>query len=707
MKIKKLKILGMLVVLALVMNIISVGAENFSFVDEEEIEVEERTILRTRDIPEAVEEFGTVRNFESGLLSKYYIPKAISIESVQEHGHVERLYEKENDFSTIFFANADGTETAYLFFEDVKYIDENGEVADKSNELFDDFESEIFYDYAYANKENDIITYFPQTLSSEFGIALEHEERFIKLSPANDLKSDVFTRGDVAYYDGAFGEETKLRYQTTFSGFKEDIILNSYVGNEFRFILEACGLTAVHDENNGVNLIDVKTKEIFGTISPIFVYDSFVGTSRECDVNFTYDNRFEIISISEGQYEIIVIVDDDFLRNPNTVYPVFVDPTYTLVATSGTNKHILDTPIYNGSGAAGIRSGGNQTAVVGFAGVQTNGANYGAGRLLMRFPGLFLQDFMYDSGYIINSANIILREQSGNSNSATIEAYFYTGPAWDETTIFSSTIWSGFGSRLSSVAFSSSPVNGSFNITAAVRHWQKDVHGRLDGLLKGVMFRNVTSETSATPRKIFAQTEAGSNRPSLVVNYTIPVTYRSAEEAALAWANQTYSTSFFVRHEHASVIYRVGNYQYRLTETVSYTNKPHNIPLSVGIQSIPSGTKISALVHTHNVFNPSIFSDGDMNWARTASNSNGGVGVFMYVVSPTSLASTSFRLYRYNPFSNSITSHSTVTLRNLTTSEQTTLTNRYRSSWFNHFNSNGTCVNGVTNCHDKLAWPRR
>lgn len=116
---------------------------------------------------------------------------------------------------------------------------------------------------------------------------------------------------------------------------------------------------------DGVIYIRDENGADFGLISPTYVYDSFTGDpSLDESRHFTYNNKFELTRISDGKYELIVIVDEEFLNNPATVYPVIVDPSITINATgSGSSKSILDTPIYNGSGATGT-AGANSLAVV-------------------------------------------------------------------------------------------------------------------------------------------------------------------------------------------------------------------------------------------------------------------------------------------------------------------------------------------------------
>jgi hypothetical protein len=452
-------------------------------------------------------------------LAEKDIPEVVSREHVEEKGHIKRLYEKEgDDLTTLYFANEDGTESNYLFAEAVKYIDENGKIADKSNKLFSDFKNERFADYAYVNLENDIRTYFPKTLSSKTGVALEYNGRAVSMYPATDIKADVYTENNIVYYDGSFGKDPKLRYEPLFSGFKEDIILDSYVGNEFRFILETDGLIPEMNNEGGINLVNAKTEEKFAMISPIYVYDSFKGEEiKEGERHTTWDNTLEFKLISDDKYELIITVDDEFLKNPDTVYPVYVDPTIYAEGT-GANKNILDTPIYNGPSVPGS-AGGNTTAVLGYV-----SSSYGSGRLLMSFPGLTRQPYM-NYNHTITDAQLKLWEVSGGAARSNIYVYNYNGTdSWDEGSTYSASRFNGIGTQLDWWWFEyPSLVRRSFNITSAANTWRtNDAQAK-----KGIILRNTTSESVYANTKTFYTSESGvttTDKPYLVVTYTSPTT---------------------------------------------------------------------------------------------------------------------------------------------------------------------------------------
>lgn len=66
-------------------------------------------------------------------LTEQNLPDVIDAEKAVEDGYVARLNSEEQSPSKVVLEKDDGTRALYLFSENVKYIDENGDVADKSN----------------------------------------------------------------------------------------------------------------------------------------------------------------------------------------------------------------------------------------------------------------------------------------------------------------------------------------------------------------------------------------------------------------------------------------------------------------------------------------------------------------------------------------------------------------------------------------------
>ena len=440
------------------------------------------------------------------------IPEAIEQGMIDENGHVERLYGQETDLNTIVFGNANGTETAYVFDEPVKYVTSDGEIRDKSNSLY----NLSVEGYAYVNSDNDIQTWFPSNLGEDTGIKVQYQGNIIEMYPYQGAEASAQKEDSISnavYYDDVFGGETTVYYTPTFSGVKEDIVLYRHpTSNRFSFVLD-CGELIPTIDNDVVVIQNPVTEVVVATVGSIYAYDSYAGedVTRSHE---TRDNNFELLQNENGTYTLTLVVDEVFLAAEETVYPVYIDPTITVNASgSGSSKTILDTPIYNGSGVSGITAGSNQTAVVGYVGT-VNGTQYGSGRLLMKFPGLMNRFFMDSYRYTITDATLYLSEGSGLSSTATITAYMYDGPVWSETSRYSYSLWNGVGERLSGYSYSyPNRTQGNFDITWAVQLWQSN-HSLAS---RGIIFKN-SNESSLTYYKTISTTE-GNTAPYLSVTY--------------------------------------------------------------------------------------------------------------------------------------------------------------------------------------------
>lgn len=444
----------------------------------------------------------------------YNVAEELVDENLMKSNHnLTRLYSKETSLDTIIYSNSDGTETVYMFDEPVKYTDAAGNVVDKSNILYEVKDDPCNGGIsAYANKFNNIRTYFPETLTTDNGVTLVANGETLEMTPNNSFQSKSSRRNNTVIYSNAFGNNTSLQYSPELNGFKEELVLDAYSGNQFSYTLETNGLIPVID-GQSVKLL-TKTDEEFAVINPIFVYDS------SDDPNITLNNKYELRYITDDKYELTTVIDDSFLLSETTIYPVVVDPTVTVYASgSGTAKTIIDTPIYNGSAVSGQTAGVNPTSVLGYV-----DSAYGSGRLLIRFPGLANQTF-WNYNYTIVDASVTFREVSGLYDTSSIGVYEYTGESWNEYSTYSASRWNGYGTFQTSQSFSyPNQIVGTFNITNMAKIWQSSP----ERFNRGLMFKNLDSETNISKRKIFYTTE-GSIKPYITVTYNT----RTVESSAL------------------------------------------------------------------------------------------------------------------------------------------------------------------------------
>jgi hypothetical protein len=161
---------------------------------------------------------------------------------------------------------------------------------------------------------------------------------------------------------------------------------------------------------------------------------------------------------------------------------------------------------------------------------------------------------------------------------------------------------------------------------------------------------------------------------------TVPNTptgpFPNANTAALAWSNYIYSTSLFIVHEHAAMIYRTAPGVYWLTATRSGGSHVVSPPRHL----IPADADRIAGVHTHP--NGPEFSPDDRGWARSNR-------IPLYAAAPTSIGATTFRLMRFDSTEHEdgeydVISNITLNLVDLTLTNRTTLENIYRLGWERH-----------------------
>lgn len=225
-------------------------------------------------------------------------PDVIEDIEVAENRYVSRNKDIETNEYTLGFKNADGSNTIRVFAFPVKYTGVDGKEKDITLDIKDN------KDGSFITENNSVITTFPK--KEEDGISLEYEDIDITLVPvesyfvtpllkdesyidterdafnrseAGVLTKDVWTRtaktsllekeinseqlelekmneGATLSEDGKtvsyqWQEKTSLEYSLTYTGFKEDIVVEEYTGQtEYNFLLHTNGLKLENIENS-------------------------------------------------------------------------------------------------------------------------------------------------------------------------------------------------------------------------------------------------------------------------------------------------------------------------------------------------------------------------------------------------------------------------------------------------------------------------
>lgn len=441
-----------------------------------------------------------------------------------------RVRAEEPAMNTAVYDNGDGTYTLNVYGMDIKYVNQMGEVVDKSNRLVLDENNN------YYNPDNDITVKLPQNLLA--GVSLQYEDYNISLTPIvaakasversviqspkkditlnslNSLNSSVETEVTSVEYRNVFSDTTNIRYTPMFNGIKEDIILEEYDGiNEFVFALKTNGLE-VSDTGGTAYLVKPDDQLVVGCISDIVIFD---GAGKRTSGSLTITEN-----IKAEKYELKVTAPLEFLTAKDTVYPVTVDPSYTFtVEVTGTgDKEIQDSPVY--SGKPSLKPGVSNYNNVGCMTIES----YGYARSLIKFPGLMehIENLALTEDRITSVLYNTYCVEAGSN--IPVHMYAYPGNTWDEGSV------SYESSDMASASLSSSNLIDSVTVTGPsstdLPKYSFDitdyVYDCLSGAVnpdKGVVLKN-GNETNSARLVRFASTEyaTSENWPDISITYT-------------------------------------------------------------------------------------------------------------------------------------------------------------------------------------------
>ena len=402
--------------------------------------------------------------------------------------HVARLASEET-LSSYVFLNADGTRTAYYLDEAVKFVDADGKVQEKDLTLVPTVGG-------YTTEKNDIGLSIPTNPAS--GVTLLWNNTAVRIIPQGGTVGETVVEDNTVRYVDYYGSGMDLVYTPTLSGLKEDIVLESYVGqNSFTFMLNTGGLN-LYSANGRYYLAASKT-----AVDRIDLGDV---------VTFDAKGRFSVGSMTAqtvmaGQiYRLTLTVDEAFLTDPSTVYPVSIDPTLTVSDNTHGAGAIEDVSIYQGRPT----TNGNWTYL--HSGYYDN--NYTVSRTLIRLPGLTSNSIYQGvTANQILTAEFHIWEASGTT-AANVSLKANTGSSvWTE----SGATWYNAGVTLGATYDTRSigiNAKATFDITQLVKDWKTGVQNAQKGFV--LQSSNETSLDKAFYSSEHSNTD---RRPYVEVNY--------------------------------------------------------------------------------------------------------------------------------------------------------------------------------------------
>lgn len=435
------------------------------------------------------------------------------------------------DNHVIDLENRDGSNTVYLFSEPISYTDENGNLKTKDISVEKQSDKALKSNgYEYTNGQNDYRINFSSDSSK--GLYIEFGDSGYSIIPqSSHSATGTESTSEILHeqfedfeYPNIYGEGTNLKFYPQLNGVKDEIVLNSNIGqNIFSFKLITDNCTAVLNEDGTVSLINNDNKKSVQTFAAPFAFDS---EYVEGDRNKHYiDCSYTLDKIDDNTYIMSVNVDKSWLESENTVYPVTIDPTTVNVDT------YRDAGIY--SKYPNNSYGAEQTACIG----RSN--DYGNGRIYLQF---FMPSEI-KKGAKINSAFIWMRETTGRTSNMYVQPYLVKS-SWNEGITWNNRAYMDNTSDMptkninsQSTDWASSPYWYKMFITSAVQKWTNGERTNY-----GIGLYSDEEEKSTYNWRAFAtiQNSTSSNRPYTVINYTNDTTaptITSVTGNPTAWTN--------------------------------------------------------------------------------------------------------------------------------------------------------------------------
>lgn len=436
------------------------------------------------------------------------LPAIVDPKEASENGYVERRKTEEPDLNTLVFANQDGTNTMRVYSHPVKYVAEDGTIRDISLGI------KAKKDGGFVSADHEIVTFFEKDLTK--GITLSYNDVGIRLVPSvpSGLAPAAALSEDGKAVSYRMNRTTSFVYELTYTGFKEDIVVEEYTGQtEYQFRLYTGGLTLWED--NGAYCLKDADGTVKATVGDIIVF------SADERHNTMGSMTCETVRANQ-EYVLTIHLDAAYLADKATAYPIRIDPTIEINYDN------------NGSGAIEDVCISENTVYSGTSGSLYVGRHETAGliRTLMRFPNLSLSGI---SSSQITAATVELRDLMCQSDeNMTVDCHIYekTAPGWSElgTTTWANTGSSYVGALLDShlISYGQGNVSGSnqrysFNILNAAKAWADGTQSPQRALVfkASSAFESQTGSDVKTWYKTFASYNRSSNRPSLSISYAI------------------------------------------------------------------------------------------------------------------------------------------------------------------------------------------
>jgi RHS repeat-associated protein len=212
------------------------------------------------------------------------------------------------------FELSNGQLRAKLYQSPVNYRDEDGDWRPIDEDLEEPGSGGL------TNSANSFDLHLPEQMGAgSVRLSLEDEWLSYRLLGAQTEQADV--EGETAVYDSVDGD-LSFELHSLANGLKEEIVLgNASEPSRYSFALSfSQGLTPKRLEDGSIEITD--GTDIFATIPAPTISDASQGSQTSLSAV-----HYELDQAGESSWRLAVVADEEWLNDPQRVWPVTIDPS--------------------------------------------------------------------------------------------------------------------------------------------------------------------------------------------------------------------------------------------------------------------------------------------------------------------------------------------------------------------------------------------
>ncbi|NPV43152.1 MAG: hypothetical protein HPY70_04090 [Firmicutes bacterium] len=223
------------------------------------------------------------------------------------------------------FIDNQGKKTQIIFIDRIHFKDNKGQWEDIDNTIEQlkpahprsAVTGSDTADFKYTNRANDYSVKF--TGKGIPAVSFTYQGTTIEFSPEGAKASTAVVEKNAVLYPEIY-QGVDLEYRTLNSALKEDIILTRYTGrNEFKFNIKAGSIKLIQEGNT---IKACRDNDCLYRLSPPYAVDADGNTTDRIDIKLTGGKG--------SIYTLELVIDPDWLKARDRVYPVKIDPSLTL-----------------------------------------------------------------------------------------------------------------------------------------------------------------------------------------------------------------------------------------------------------------------------------------------------------------------------------------------------------------------------------------